>query len=176
MLLPLTLITTEAAIKNTAILLLKLLHKNPAADLKSIITFLFFPACIAGLRAQTALTWAELADVSVEEVHSAEDFITYNQADFGSHIITRADSEVYITGYLIPIDAMGLTYALSRNPNASCFFCGGAGPETVLLLRIAPSSYKRYKTDERLTFAGTLRLNENDLNSFIYVLEGAEEY
>ena len=145
--------------------------------MKKLFTlFIFFILFLTVTNAQSALTWADLADVKIETVNDTENFLTYNQATFGEKIALRDSTEIYLTGYLIPIDAMGLTYALSKNPNASCFFCGGAGPETVVLLRIRPSNFKRYKTDERLTFSGTLRLHENDLKSFIYVLKNAEEY
>lgn len=126
--------------------------------------------------AQSRLTWQQLADVSIERIEDKENFMTYNLADFGDDLLPLDSTEVYISGYLIPIDAMGLTYALSRNPNASCFFCGGAGPETVILLRVKPENYKRYATDTRMTFSGRIQMNENDKDSFIYVLQNAEEY
>jgi len=139
--------------------------------------FLFLAIfCGFSLSAQSRLTWQQLADVSFEKIEDKENSITYNEATFGEKLMLLDSTEVYTTGYLIPIDAMGITYALSRNPNASCFFCGGAGPETVILLRIKPEHYKRYSTDIRLTFAGRLKINENDKDSFIYVLESAEEY
>ncbi len=137
-----------------------------------LLPLLFF---CADADAQSVITWSDLADVKIETVTDNENFLTYNEAEFGPKLAVWDSTAVYLTGYLIPIDAMGLTYALSKNPNASCFFCGGAGPETVALLRIKPEKYRRYKTDERLTFSGILRLNKNDLKSFIYVLENAEE-
>ncbi len=136
-------------------------------------SFFFFPNTTI---AQSRLTWQQLADVSIKKMEDKENFMTYNQADFGEELLPLDSTDVYISGYLIPIDAMGLTYALSRNPNASCFFCGGAGPETVILLRVKPENYKRYATDTRMTFTGRIRMNKNDKNSFIYVLQDAEEY
>ncbi len=136
-------------------------------------SFFFFPNTTI---AQSRLTWQQLADVSIKKMEDKENFMTYNQADFGEKLLPLDSTDVYISGYLIPIDAMGLTYALSRNPNASCFFCGGAGPETVILLRVKPENYKRYATDTRMTFTGRIRMNKNDKNSFIYVLQDAEEY
>jgi hypothetical protein len=128
------------------------------------------------IHAQSRLTWQQLADVSIERIEDKENFMSYNLAQFGENLQLLDSTEIYISGYLIPIDAMGLTYALSRNPNASCFFCGGAGPETVILLRVKPENYKRYATDTRMTFSGRLQMNENDKDSFIYVLHEAEEY
>ena len=75
---------------------------------------------------------------------------------------------------MIPMDAMGINYALSKNPNAVCFFCGGAGPETVVQLQL--SEIKRYRTDDRLTFKGRLQMNKQDIYSLTYVLQNAEEF
>jgi len=144
--------------------------------MKSFYLSLCFLFLSCTLFAQSRMTWQQLADVSIEKVEDKKNFMTYNEAKFGEELLVLDSTEIYISGYLIPIDAMGLTYALSRNPNASCFFCGGAGPETVILLRVKPENYKRYATDTRMSFSGRLRMNENDRDSFIYVLENAEEY
>ena len=125
------------------------------------------------LSAQTHIDWNTLADVRFEERKDEVADLTFNQADFGS-IVSQFDSqEVSITGYMIPMDPMGLSYALSRNPNAVCFFCGGAGPETVVQLSFA--TMKRYPTDAKRTFKGILQLNEQDINSLTYVLKEAVE-
>ena len=125
------------------------------------------------LFSQSHIDWNTLADVTFEEKTEEAAGLPYNQASFGSIVSGYKDKEVAISGYMIPMDAMGISYALSRNPNAVCFFCGGAGPETVVQLKL--SKIKRYKIDERLTFKGKLQLNEQDINSLTYVLLEAEE-
>ena len=133
---------------------------------------LYFPS----ISAQTRIDWINLADVTFEEKKDSVDApLSYNFATFGETLIALAGQEVSITGYMIPMDPMGITFVLSRNPNATCFFCGGAGPETVLQLNMKKSALKRYTTDDRLTFKGKLQLNEKDINSLTYVLEEAEE-
>ena len=82
----------------------------------------------------------------------------------------------YITGYMIPVDVDEDFYVLSRYPFANCFFCGGAGPESVIDLRFPDKSERAYQTDERLTFKGTLRLNSDDVYQMNYILEGAVEH
>ena len=125
------------------------------------------------LFSQSHIDWNTLADVTFEEKEDEAAGLPYNQASFGSIVSSYKDKEVAVSGYMIPMDAMGISYALSRNPNAVCFFCGGAGPETVVQLKL--SKIKRYKIDERLTFKGKLQLNEQDINSLTYVLLEAEE-
>ena len=144
---------------------------------KKIATLLLLSFCLHSfIDAQESIGWISLADVSFEEKkESEEDILSYNHATFGESIQKLAGKEISITGYMIPMDPMGITYVLSRNPNATCFFCGGAGPETVLQLNLKPSAVKRYETDDRVTFKGILQLNEKDINSLTYVLEEAEE-
>jgi hypothetical protein len=81
---------------------------------------------------------------------------------------------VKITGFMIPLDGMGFSWVLSRNPNSSCFFCGGAGPETVIELRLKPAAMKKYKLDERRTFKGKLKLNRENMDHLTYMLMEAE--
>jgi hypothetical protein len=52
-----------------------------------------------------------------------------------------------------------------------CFFCGGAGPETVMeVISKEPIKY----TTEAITIKGKLDLNANDINRLMYGLKDAE--
>ena len=86
----------------------------------------------AKLSAQRMLNWPDLADVTFSEKFSNSLGIKYYQANFGEDLKAMEGEEVIIMGYLIPLDALGETYALSKNPYSACFFCGAAGPETVV--------------------------------------------
>lgn len=125
------------------------------------------------LSAQRMLDWPDLADVHFFEKFSNSFGIKYYQANFGDDIAALEGEEVIVMGYLIPLDALGETYALSKNPFSACFFCGAAGPETVVELRIKAEYIQRYQTDERRAFRGRLQLNESSLEQFNYVLEDA---
>ena len=94
---------------------------------------------------------------------------------FSPKIKALEGEEIFITGYLVPVDYDANYYVLSRFPYANCFFCGGAGPESVVDLRIK-GDHRMYKTDERLTFKGKLKLNDSDIYQLTYILEGAQEY
>jgi hypothetical protein len=126
------------------------------------------------LDAQAYLDWGTLADVEFESEYSEEFGIEILIAKFGAYVKNFDGQEVSLTGYMIPLDPLGTTYVLSRNPNASCFFCGGAGPETVVQLQLSPHAIRRYRTDEYLTFKGTLQLHERNEKKFNYVLKKAE--
>jgi hypothetical protein len=121
------------------------------------------------------LSWATLADVDFKDVYVEELDAYYWKPSFGASVKAVEGKEVYITGYIIPVDYDEDFYVLSRYQFANCFFCGGAGPESVVDLRF-PAKTRAYKTDERLTFKGTLALNADDIYQMNYILEGAVEY
>ncbi len=121
------------------------------------------------------LTWRTLTDVDFKDVYIDELDAYYWKPDFGPTVKALEGREVYITGYVIPVDYDEDFYVLSRYPFANCFFCGGAGPESVVDLRFKGKT-RRYETDERLTFKGRFALNANDVYQMNYILESAEEY
>lgn len=133
------------------------------------LLFMFYSA-----DAQSTLTWSQLTDVKFSKVFSPEAGIEILEASFGPSVQALEGSEVIIKGYMIPLDPLGTQYVLSRNPMVSCFFCGGAGPESVAELRLHPKSIRRYATDEVITFKGTLELNEKNLEAFNYVILNAQ--
>ena len=121
------------------------------------------------------LTWDELSQVKFSSTSNVEFGIEVLTAEFSEHLAGLEDTEVYMSGYMIPIDPLGTRYVLSRFPNANCFFCGNAGPETIIELKLRPVFVKRYATDTFATFKGTLQLNEQNLETFNYVLLNAEK-
>ena len=122
------------------------------------------------------LTWQVLSDVEFKDVYLEELDAYYWMPKFGPQVIAAEGKEFYITGYMIPVDVDEDFYVLSRYPFANCFFCGGAGPESVIDLRFPGKSERAYQTDDRLTFRGKLRLNADDVYQMNYILDGAIEY
>lgn len=95
---------------------------------------------------------------------------------FGEGPLAFEGKEVLITGYFIPLNEDDMFFVLSANPYASCYFCGAAGPESIVEIWFKPESIRRYKLDELLTLKGRLKLNASDVKHCNYILEGAEEY
>lgn len=77
---------------------------------------------------------------------------------------------IVMSGFIIPID--NKNYALSKNVFASCFFCGQAGPETIMGIKFKNPNVK-LKTDQYVTLTGTFRYNDNDVDDWIYHVENA---
>ena len=143
--------------------------------MKIVVVLLLLIPC--SIQAQVKLSWTDMADVQATKDYDADMGIEYLYPTFGSKINTFDGKEVYIHGFLIPYDVEDGLYALSAYPYQSCFFCGKAGPESVIQLNL--SAKRRYiglKMDEQLTFKGTLKLNRTDPNQLFYILEDAELY
>ncbi len=136
----------------------------------------FFSIPEADLEAYNELTWRTLEDVEFKDVYVEELDAYYWKPSFGTSVNALEGEDVHITGYMIPVDLDEDFYVLSRYPFANCFFCGGAGPESVIDLRFTGKSSRVYQTDERLTFSGKFRLNADDVYQMNYILDGAAEY
>ena len=157
---------------------LALIGAAKAAEPEIAITEVTPEPVLSGAMAEDyrELTWAELADVDFKDVYLEELDSYYWKPQFGPQVLAAEGQDVYITGYVIPVDLDEDFYVLSRYPFANCFFCGGAGPESVIDLRFADSDHRTYQTDERLTFHGNVRLNADDVYQMNYILEGTEEH
>ncbi|MEM7161273.1 MAG: DUF3299 domain-containing protein [Bacteroidota bacterium] len=129
---------------------------------------------VFGLEAQKEITWKDLAKVTFEDKYYPDLDAYYWYPTFSDHVKSLEGKEVAITGFVIPIDYESNYFILSANPYASCFFCGAAGPETVVELEL--KGEHNYTTDQRLGFKGILRLNKEDVYKMNYVLENAEEW
>lgn len=121
------------------------------------------------------ITWEILKDVQFKDQYSTEIDAFFQQPIFGNKVLQYDREEVYIKGYMIPVDIKHDFYVLSANPYSTCYFCGGGGPESVIELELG-KDHPEYHTDDRLTFKGRLILNEDDPNRMNYILENAVEY
>ena len=122
------------------------------------------------------LTWSALADIDFEDRYSEELGAKIPFPLFSERIKALEGKQVEIQGYVIPFEETGEdTYIiLSAFPYTQCFFCGNAGPETVMdILPEEESVSKRLKMDQQTTFRGKLKLNDSDFYYLNYILEEA---
>jgi len=124
--------------------------------------------------AQKEINWNFLADYDFELRYNDETELYFRFPLFSEKVKKIAGEEVEISGYMIPVDVEANYYVISAFPFANCFFCGGAGPESVIELEMKPG-HRRYKTDEKVTMKGKFKLNSVDIYQLSYILEEAEE-
>ncbi len=125
------------------------------------------------IQAQKDISWTDLMDITFKDVYIEADDIYVYFPLFKDKQKELDGKKVAITGYIIPVDVETNIYVLSAFPFSSCFFCGNAGPESVMAVYFA-SDDRTFKTDERLTLVGRLELNDTDIDELIYVLKGAK--
>ena len=117
------------------------------------------------------LTWKVLGDVSWERKYNKEYDEQINYPKFGGKVSPYNGKEVVIKGYLLPVEVEGDYIVISAFPYQSCFFCGGAGVESVMEVYL-----KKKKTVKamQIKVKGKLQLNADDVNHLVYLLKDAE--
>ncbi len=125
------------------------------------------------VQVQTVLDWSDLSKgISLELPSPGAIFPRFQKATFTSKMKALEGEKVIITGYLLILDGKQSTFLLSKNPMASCFFCGNGGPETVVDLQF--SKKPSFAMDELLSVEGTFHLNEDNPNACYYRIEKAD--
>ena len=118
-------------------------------------------------------TWKTLAKISFKKQYDELMGFKVDVPVFSEDIINLNGQEVTIKGYIIPVEGYKShkEFIFSAFPYNMCFFCGGAGPETVMeVLAKNPVEY----TAEQVTLKGKLELNDSDINRLMYALNDAE--
>ncbi|WP_128543853.1 DUF3299 domain-containing protein [Larkinella soli] len=119
------------------------------------------------------LSWETLRDVTFKKKWYPEESVYMLYPTFGPSIQKLNGKSVELTGYVLPVDIESNSYVLSAFPYSACFFCGGAGPESVVSLKFKKTG-RKFKTDERRTFTGTLKLNADNIYELNYIIADAE--
>ena len=91
---------------------------------------------------------------------------------FSEPVKALEEKEITIKGYIIPVEGYKShkEFIFSAFPYNMCFFCGGAGPETVMEVEASqPVEY----TAEQVTLKGVLKLNDSDINRLMYLITEA---
>ena len=120
------------------------------------------------------IDWKTLSDVTFYEEYNEEFDFNVLYPKFGASVRALEGSEVIIEGYAIPIDELGYEdiLVLSAMPYSQCFFCGMAGPESVMDIKVK-EEIKDVRLDKKLRLKGVLKLNERDLSQLNYILTDA---
>lgn len=126
-------------------------------------------------QAQTAATenlWKTLAKITYKKEYDAFLGFKIDKPVFSPEIVALEGKEVTVKGFIIPTDGYKShkEFVFSAFPYSMCFFCGGAGPESVMeVLASEPITY----TADPITLKGKLKLNGDDVNKLMYALTEA---
>jgi hypothetical protein len=92
---------------------------------------------------------------------------------FDSQIRALEGKEITLRGHYIPMELNnGNVIILSKYSYSQCFFCGGAGPESVAEI-VFPSKHPKLKADQIITVKGTLQLNDADVEHMNFIMREA---
>lgn len=119
----------------------------------------------------SAENWKLLGKLEYEK--SKDEYGEIYIPKFGTEIRALEGKEIVLSGYIIPFEGMFKPdhLIISSVPVASCFFCGGAGPESVAEIYLSePVKY----TAKKVTITGKLALNDSDVDQLMYILKDAK--
>ena len=134
-------------------------------------------ACIWVLNlfiAQGLIGWENLQDVKFNWEYRPEVNAKVEMPVFGKKLLSLEGSVIELSGYNIPVTINRKEIILSKEPFASCFFCGGnGGPGSVVQVRFKQVP-GRFKQDEIVHVKGKLKLNPDDFDNMVFILTDAE--
>ena len=136
--------------------------------MKKLLVFVFAIAIAGGVQAQDNI-WKTLSKITFKKQYDEMMGFKVDVPVFSSDVKSLEGKKVTVRGYIIPVDGYKshTEFVFSAFPYNMCFFCGGAGPETVMeVYADEPIAY----TAEAVKIKGTLMLNSDDINRLMYSL------
>ncbi|BDS13211.1 hypothetical protein [Aureispira anguillae] len=124
--------------------------------------------------------WENMMDVTVKSKFDPVTENFTNTPTFGKKILKLDGKKIHLKGFIIPADLTKGRMTLSKFSYSSCYFCGAAGPESVI--EIVAKNPIIYRMDKPIVLEGTLRINrttndqEYDPFRLLYILEDATYY
>lgn len=136
--------------------------------------FLFLSSGLS-LQAQQedgAAIWKTLSRITFQKQYDEMLGFKVDVPVFSQAVRDLEGQTIEIKGYIIPVEGYKShqEFVFSAFPYNMCYFCGGAGPESVMeVYAIEPIKYSA----EPIYLEGKLQLNSGDINKLIYGLSDA---
>lgn len=134
-----------------------------------LMTSMLAFAALTGHAQEAVNVWKTLAKITFKKEYDDLLGFKVDRPVFSEDIQKLEGKEVTVTGYVIPVEGYKshTEFIFSAYPYNMCFFCGGAGPESVMeVLAKEPVKYSA----EAITIRGKLELNAYDSNRLMYAL------
>ncbi len=135
----------------------------------ALVLICIFTVALVGAQEST---WKTLAKITFTKQYDELMGFKVDVPVFSEEILALEGQEIDIKGYIIPVEGYKShkEFMFSAFPYSMCFFCGGAGPETVMeVYAKEPVEYSA----EQVTLRGTLELNATDINRLMYAINDA---
>jgi len=124
---------------------------------------------------QTVNSWKTLGKVTLEKKYDEFMDIEIEVPKFSDEIIALSNKEIEVKGYFVPLEGKKSqsNFMFSAYPYNMCFFCGGAGPESVMQV-FMENDKKVAFSDKPMKLKGVLQLSFGDVNNMMYTLVNAQ--
>jgi hypothetical protein len=117
--------------------------------------------------------WSEFAKTKFEPKYYEKigEYLFF--PNFPANLKALEGKEITIQGFYVPFAPEDGDYVIiSKYPMSQCFFCGGAGPESIAEVSFAKGKMK-FQVDDLITVKGKLKLNAEDIEHVNFILKDA---
>jgi hypothetical protein len=144
--------------------------------MRKTILFIFFVSILStiSINAQNEKNiWSTLALLEFEQKDDSGNF------DEEGNILPLIEAfegkEVEVAGYVIPLSGKKAQshFMFSAYPYASCFFCGKAGPETIMEVFVKDDKKIEF-SEKKISIKGTFHFTSRNPNDVMFTLKNAE--
>ena len=139
-----------------------------------VLSFMLSVSCTLSSQAgKEDNIWKTLSKISYKKEYDELMGFKIDKPVFSESVKSLDNKEVTIKGYIIPVEGYKShkEFIFSAFPYSMCFFCGGAGPETIMEVEAVEGV--KYSADA-VYLTGILKLNDKDINRLMYKLVNAK--
>jgi uncharacterized membrane protein YcgQ (UPF0703/DUF1980 family) len=141
---------------------------------KIFIVFCILAISAAAIQKEPDL-WGLFAKTRFTEKLNRQLSMYFLYPSFPAELMEMEGKEITLSGFYIPLDMNDdRTVILSKFPMAQCFFCGGAGSESVAVAYLKDRHPKKIKTDQIIKVRGRLSLNDKDVDELTFIIKDAK--
>ncbi|MEM9931092.1 MAG: hypothetical protein AAF840_14835 [Bacteroidota bacterium] len=139
----------------------------------ALVAFLMVPSFAQKKKNKKENLWKTLSKITWKKQYDETMGFKIDFPVFSEEILALEGETVEVRGYMIPIEGLQTQaeFIFSAFPYSQCFFCGGAGPETVM--EVYAKDGIEYEVSA-VTLRGKLELNGEDINRLMYTITDAE--
>ncbi len=144
----------------------------PALSIFLVFAFAISSHNLALSQSTDGSLWKTLAKITFRKEYDEIMGFKVDVPVYSQEVKALEGTTVEVKGYIIPVEGYKThqEFVFSAYPYNMCYFCGGAGPETVMeVTALKPVKY----TAEPIMLRGVLQLNTGDINRLLYSLQDA---
>ncbi len=142
--------------------------------LQFILMFFCFTFALQNAIGQEENIWRKLSVVKFDKRIADADQHIAREPRYMPLMRSLDGTEIIVKGYIIPLTGKVAQseFMFSAYPYEMCFFCGKAGPETVMEVFAKEGTTVKF-SEKSMTLKGTFKFRSSDVNDIMFALEDA---